>query len=300
MDEGTQTLVTVGPGEELIVRGAMEPPIIKPLGMHFANFAKGGSPIFVSDVVSSGKKPPSVPMRTPSRPGSSEAAAARHPGPLHLHSPGLSPIPAANPKTSLPTGDEDADSDGTFMENSDARIVQAGEGRDEGAAEAQEGEKKVVEEGKEMEVEEGGGEGEEEEEDEDYRLLSVQALDERERDLQASLSREQGGSNDTSLQALSFLPTEGSFFSQQQQPTAPAQPKTPLHTAALFGVTLDERGSPIIVPLSQQQPFASAPSRKSSPGSHTNAILNSRYWRDRLSRRSLSSVLSSPQILKFL
>jgi len=100
----TQTDITVGFEEDLVV---IPSRIVQPRGEDFvgdfaqsANSARkravGGLPrdIFESAAPSSGRKPPMSSNFHPHVPTALTPARERHPGPLYLHSPGLSPIPA--------------------------------------------------------------------------------------------------------------------------------------------------------------------------------------------------------------
>jgi len=160
-------------------------------------------------------------------------------------------------------------------------------------------------------------------EEEDYRLVSVHALDER--SLQQNTTKAESSAllppQDASLQAMSFLVTDDSAMQtlraspgaskttgSKLRPSELEGNKIPSSVGRVFSVALDEQGSPIIVQLQQQQQQPSSASlhsgfysvRPSSTILHTSTVRSSSYWSERLNRRSLSSVLSSPLCIKFL
>ena len=278
-------------------------PIVKPLGIHFVRQSGVASvnELF-TDIMSSGNKPPRNPPRTPSRDMRSSSSASSlsssavavsdsqrypHPGPLHLHSPGLSPIPAylkdalADGGDSGGGGGDDDDVGDNFMEHSNpsrgSGMVEVGEDKQE--------------------------EEEEEEEDGDYRLVSVHALDE---EFQSDTFRSRlkpadrsAVSQDESLQAMSFLPSEDSQRLEGPRLTPYSQGVK----GTVFKLTLDTQGSPVIIPLRQElnQLDRASGSRKQETVLYSaRSTMSSRYWKERLHRRSLSSIMSSPQFHKFL
>jgi len=351
-DVGTQTDLTVGPSEELRVVEA-ETIIIQPRGEHFAR-GRGGQlegDIFAT-APSSGRKPPPGPgVAAASSREDQTPARERNPGPLYLHSPGLSPIPAREEKQAAEPPAASASSD-SIHAHEDAQNVQA-DGPKEVATQV-------------ATLGEGEGEGEDE-----YHLLSIRALD---AEFQQSMQAEDGpasagagkgaGVADESLQMLSMLQSEtssvlGPFPQHAPAPRQALRSETAVPQSAsrflgagtVFSIALDREGSPVLVPLHASTPIqrdasasatsfsldsrqhladfaspaapfpspaasrplfsllrplegyrlhaaAAAPSAYSSPP-QTAGPMGSRYWKERLHRRQIGSILLSPTLRMF-
>jgi len=291
----TQTHVSVGPGEDLAV---VAQQIVQPRGSHFVSTTLGqrtSAPRLRGDVLfdsagggksTTGKKPPSIPrdgIYGYSYAVSHEGTPARHPGPLHLHSPGLSPIPSLQGGTG---GDDEEEEAG-------------------GEEEEEEGQKAGVAATEEEE------DGEEEEEEDSEKLISM--LDDAP-PVRALGDAFEGQRSDETLRSLSMLGESDMSLSttarqrqQRQSPPRPAAGASPVPSSrpaayvdagATFRIILDGQGSPVLVPL-RGAAATQAPPSSLSPASSSSQGMGSRYWKDRLQRRQIGSILGSPQLQYF-
>ena len=306
----SQTALSVGPGEDLVV---VPQQIVQPRGSHFVSTTLGqrtsaprlrGIELFESaggGKSTTGKKPPSVPRDGTygySYAVSHEGTPARQPGPLHLHSPGLSPIPSLQGKVG---GEEEE----LVADEEDGRNVGVAATAATAAAELDEGEDEEEEEEEEGEEEE---EEEKEEEEEDSEKLISMLNDAP--PVRALGDEFEGQRNDETLRSLSMLGESDMSLNttartRRQSPLYNSAAATVADAGATFRIILDGQGSPVLVPL--RGAATQAPSSILSPGlplspgrsSSTSQGMGSRYWKDRLHRRQIGSILGSPQLQYF-
>lgn len=324
----TQTIITAGCDEYLVVicddasRHRNEDYIIQPRGMHFvgssANQLQGTSS--ENTICSSGRKPPRVPRVTtnqnnqvgPIKVNDVEITPAgkMKTGPLHAHSPGLSPIPAG-------------------VDGQDQEDVVGGD-----SAKLRQHENSSALRG------DIGNDDEIQYEDDDDNILSIRALDDEFKhsmDVQQkegiiydqfTSSRSMHEAMDGSLRMMSLLASELSVdydaprTIQQLESNTSQQVMTNKYqdSGVIFSIAVDKEGSPVLVELNSHnnnmfsksvKPIRTSddpsiayhlrPSSSSPPGIlGSPQSLGSRYWRDRLHRRQISSILSSPICNKFL
>ena len=283
----------------------MAQQIVQPRGSHFVSTTLGqrtsaprlrGVELFDSagGKSTTGKKPPSVPRDGTygySYAVSHEGTPARQPGPLHLHSPGLSPIPSLQGKVG---GEEEE------------LVADEEDGRNVGVAATAATAATATAELDEDEDEDEEEEKEEEEEDSE-KLISM--LNDAP-PVRALGDEFEGQRNDETLRSLSMLGESDMSLNttartRRQSPLYNSAAATVADAGATFRIILDGQGSPVLVPLrgaaTQAPSSIISPGRPLSPGrpSSTSQGMGSRYWKDRLHRRQIGSILGSPQLQYF-